>query len=143
MNLYDALKSGVSEADLLKNFTAQLNEAKKKVKEDAEKEAASKAQQANLEKCRVALAAAISDYCKALDTCKYCAISTSPKEEETFLRDLENKLKNYGQVLKQTKNLDEWTKMALKPEAFTWKSTKSRAEDQEIINDFIKTLKQI
>ena len=39
MDFYEALKSGVSEAELLKNFTDQLNTAKDKIKtEKAEEE---------------------------------------------------------------------------------------------------------
>lgn len=104
MDLYEALKSGVSEDELLKGFNKDLTEAKEKItkeieieieKEKAEKEAqAEKARKASLAEYRHEVAAALCDYLRfglnVLDTNEY--ISQTEKEIEDILKEFEKNL---------------------------------------------------
>ena len=68
MDLYEALKSGVSEEELLKGFNKDLTEAKEKITKEIEKEKAEKeAREKKIIKTRLAeyrpvVAAALHDY---------------------------------------------------------------------------------
>lgn len=147
MDFYEALKSGVSEAELLKNFTEQLNTAKNKIKtEKAEEER--KAQEeavrkTKLTKSRSITAQALDNYFKTLKECNIFDLTLSTEEIEKVLKELESDLK-LGKVLFTKPKKDsflfsdefKWP-LDMDPKTFTWKTTD---KDDEAIRKFLKTL---
>ena len=97
MDFYEALKSGVSEAELLKNFTEQLNTAKDKIKTEKaeeEKKAQAKAEkEAKLTKSRNITAQALDNYFKTLKECNVLDLTIPTEEIEKILKELESALK--------------------------------------------------
>lgn len=132
MDLYEALKSGTSEEELLRAFYKDLDEAKAHI---AEEETA--ADKEYLADCRECLADAIIDYAEAL---------LGEKLDESFSADyvietLEEFEKEMEQVLNFSKKLDQITEKAKsenkKPVGF--KATIH--SDDDIIAKFLKNLK--
>lgn len=147
MDFYEALKSGVSEAELLKNFTEQLNTAKDKIKtEKAEEERKAQAKaekEAKLTKSRNITAQALDNYFKTLKECNVFDLTLSTKEIEKVLQELESDLK-LGKVLFTRPKKDsflfsnefKWP-LDMDPKTFTWETTD---KDDEAIRKFLKTL---
>ena len=136
MDFYEALKSGTSEAELLKSFTAALNEAKDKLKKEEAAKAELEAKKADLEKRRTALAAAIYDYAKAFygeDVIKY----TNLDEINKILLDFETQNEKFRKIKDKLQMNYEWSKL---PKLNKEMSFSAKA-DQEIIDKFIKSLK--
>ena len=145
MDLYEALKSGVSEEELLKGFNKDLTEAKEKItkeieKEKAEKEAqAEKARKARLAEYRHEAAAALCDYLRfglnVLDTNEY--ISQTEKEIEDILKEFEKNLDSLSFFIKWfDKSLDKNKNKEFKIPFKSWELF----DDDRVIEDFIKTL---
>lgn len=149
MDFYEALKSGVSEAELLKNFTEQLNTAKDKIKtEKAEEE--KKAQEeavrkTKLTKSRSITAQALDNYFKTLKECNVFDLTVVPAEEiEKILKELESALKARESLIYTKPKRDsflfsdkfKWP-CDMDPKTFTWKTTD---KDDEAISKFLKTL---
>ena len=136
MDFYEALKSGTSEAELLKSFTAALNEAKDKLKKEEAAKAELEAQKANLEKRRTALAAAIYDYAKAFygkDVIKY----TNLDDINKILLDFETQNEKFRKIKDKLQMNYEWSKLPKLNKEMSF----SAKTDQEIIDKFIKSLK--
>ena len=136
MDFYEALKSGTSEAELLKSFTAALNEAKDKLKKEEAAKAELEAQKANLEKHRTALATAIYDYAKAFygeDVIKY----TNPDDINKILLDFETQNEKFKKIKDKLQINYGWSNL---PKLNKEMSFSAKA-DQEIIDKFIKSLK--
>lgn len=136
MDFYEALKSGTSEAELLKSFTAALNEAKDKLKKEEAAKAELEAQKANLEKRRTALAAAIYDYAKAFygeEVIKY----TNLDDINKILLDFETQNEKFRKIKDKLQMNYEWSKLPKLNKEMSF----SAKTDQEIIDKFIKSLK--
>lgn len=145
MDLYEALKSGVSEKELLEGFNKDLTEAKAKItkeieKEKAEKETqAEKARKARLAEYRHEVAAALCDYLRfglnVLDTNEY--ISQTEKEIEDILKEFEKNLDSLSFFVKWfDKGLDKNKNKEFKIPFKSWELW----NDDTVIKDFIKTL---
>lgn len=136
MDFYEALKSGTSEAELLKSFTAALNEAKDKLKKEEAAKAELEAQKANLEKHRTALAATIYDYAKAFYGPEVVE-HINAKDIEKILLDFETQNEKFRKIKDKLQMSYEWKHL---PKLNKEMSFSAKA-DQEIIDKFIKTLK--
>ncbi len=141
MDLYEALKSGVSEKELLEGFNKDLTEAKEKItKEKAEKDArAEEARKAQLAEYRHEVAAALCDYLRfglnVLDTDEY--ISQTEMEIEDILKEFEKNLDSLSFLIKWfDKNFDKNKNKEFKIPFKSW----TLFDDDQIIKDFIKTL---
>lgn len=141
MDLYEALKSGVSEKELLEGFNKDLTEAKEKItKEKAEKEnQEKKIREAQLAEYRHEVAAALCDYLhfglNILDTDEY--ISQTEMEIEEILKEFEKNLDGLSFFVKWfDKNLDKDKNKTFKIPFKSWELF----DDDRIIEDFIKTL---
>ena len=141
MDLYEALKSGVSEKELLEGFNKDLTEAKEKItKEKAEKDAqAEEARKAQLAEYRHEVAAALCDYLRfglnILDTDEY--ISQTEMEIEDILKEFEKNLDSLSFLIKWfDKSLDKNKNKEFKIPFKSW----TLFDDDQIIKDFIKTL---
>ena len=146
MDLYEALKSGVSEAELLEGFNKDLTEAKEKIKKEIEKEKAEKeAREEKIRKARLAeyrdeIAAALCDYLNlVLNISDTDDDVISQTEIEEILKDFEKNLDNLSFFVKlfdksfnKDKDKDKEFKIPFK----SW----TLFDDDQIIKDFIKTL---
>jgi flagellar motility protein MotE (MotC chaperone) len=96
MDLYEALKSGTSEDDLITTFWKDLTEAQERI--------ATEEQPKQLDKIRKNLATAIHDYCVAL-----CGdeVSQDIHELEEYLKQLEKELEPILSLTKKKTNTDE------------------------------------
>ena len=147
MDFYEASKSGVSEAELLKNFTDQLNTAKNKIKtEKAEEERKAQeeaARKTKLTKSRSTTAQALDNYFKTLKECNVFDLTVPAEEIEKILKELESDFK-LGKVFFTKPKKDsflfsdgfKWP-CDMDPKAFTWETTD---KDDEAIRKFLKTL---
>ena len=141
MDLYEALKSGVSEKELLEGFNKDLTEAKEKItKEKAEKDAqAEEARKAQLAEYRHEVAAALCDYLRfglnVLGTDEY--ISQTEMEIEDILKEFEKNLDSLSFFIKWfDKSLDKNKNKEFKIPFKSWELF----DDDRVIEDFIKTL---
>lgn len=141
MDLYEALKSGVSEKELLEGFNKDLTEAKEKItKEKAEKEnQEKKIREAQLAEYRHEVAAALCDYLRfglnILDTDEY--ISQTEMEIEEILKEFEKNLDGLSFFIKWfDKSLDKNKNKEFKIPFKSW----TLFDDDRVIEDFIKTL---
>ena len=141
MDLYEALKSGVSEKELLEGFNKDLTEAKEKItKEKAEKEdQEKKIREAQLAEYRHEVAAALCDYLRfglnILDTDEY--ISQTEMEIEEILKEFEKNLDSLSFFIKWfDKSLDKNKNKEFKIPFKSWELF----DDDRVIEDFIKTL---
>ena len=143
MDLYEALKSGVSEKELLEGFNKDLTEAKEKItkeieKEKAEKKArAEKARKARLAEYRPEVAAALYDYLNIglniLDEEDYI----SQEEIEEILKEFEKNLDSLSFFIKWfDKSIDKNKNKEFKIPFKSW----TLFDDDRVIEDFIKTL---
>ena len=141
MDLYEALKSGVSEEELLKGFNKDLTEAKEKITKEIEKEKAEKeAREEKIRKARLAeyrpvVAAALYDYLN---------LGINLFNEEDFISQAEIKdiLKEFEKNLDSLSFFIKWFDKSLdknKEFKIPFKSWEL-FDDDRVIEDFIKTL---
>lgn len=136
MDLYEALKAGTSEEELLKAFYKDLDEANARIA--AEQEAT--ADKEYLANCRDSLAEAILEYTKAL-LGENLDESISVKSVTETLEKLEKEME---QAVAFSKKLDKILKEAKsenkKPVGIK-ATTRSIDDDDDIIAQFLKSLK--
>ena len=135
MDLYEALKAGTSEEELLKAFHKDLDEANARIA--AEQEAA--ADKEYLADCRECLAEAIIEYAKAFlgeDLDESFSIKSVVETLEGFEKEME-------QAVAFSKKLDKMLEKAKsenkKPVGI--KVTTRSIDDDDIIAQFLKSLK--
>ena len=141
MDLYEALKSGVSEEELLKGFNKDLTEAKEKITKEIEKEKAEKeAREKKIIKTRLAeyrpvVAAALHDYLNLGLNLFNEEDYISQEEIEDILKEFEKNLDSLSFFLKWfDKSLDK--NKEFKIPFKSWELF----DDDRVIEDFIKTL---
>lgn len=141
MDLYEALKSGVSEAELLEGFNKDLTEAKEKITKEIEKEKAEKeAREKKIIKTRLAeyrpvVAAALYDYLNLGINLFNEEDFISQEEIEDILKEFEKNLDSLFFFIKWfDKNLDK--NKEFKIPFKSWELF----DDDRVIEDFIKTL---
>lgn len=109
MNLYEALKAGTSEEELLKAFHKDLNEANERIAAEKKAEEETVANKEFLDECRIALAACIVNYFEAL----FGNGSTNLCDEEDIeeiLMDFEEEIReDYNFLNKINKSLSKST----------------------------------
>ena len=136
MDLYEALKAGTSEEELLKAFHKDLDEANARIA--AEEEAA--ADKEYLTDCREYLAEAILEYTKALlgeDLDESISVKSVVETLEGFEKEME-------QIVTFSKKLDkilEKAKSENKKPVGIKVTTRSMDNDDDIITQFLKSLK--
>ena len=136
MDLYEALKAGTSEEELLKAFHKDLDEANARIA--AEEEAA--ADKEYLADCREYLAEAIIEYTKAL-LGENLDESISVKSVTETLKGL---VEDVNQTVTLSKKLDkilEKAKSENKKPVGIKVTTRSIDDDDDIIAQFLKSLK--
>ena len=144
MDLYEALKSGVSEEELLKGFNKDLTEAKEKITKEIEKEKAeNEAREEKIRKTRLAeyrskIAAALCDYLNLiLNIPDTDGDAISQTEIEETLKDFEKNLDGLSFFIKWfDKNLSKNKNKEFKTPFKSWELW----NDDTVIKDFIKTL---
>ena len=135
MDLYEALKAGTSEEELLKAFHKDLDEANARIA--AEEEAA--ADKEYLADCRECLAEAIIEYVKAFlgeDLDESFSVESVVETLEGFEKEMEQTVafsKKLDKMLKETKSEDK------KPVGI--KVTTHSVNDDDVIAKFLKSLK--
>lgn len=135
MDLYEALKAGTSEEELLKAFHKDLDEANARIA--AEEEAA--ADKEYLADCRECLAEAIIEYVKAFlgeDLDESFSVKSVVETLEGFEKEMEQAVafsKKLDKMLKETKSEDK------KPVGI--KVTTHSVNDDDVITKFLKSLK--
>lgn len=135
MDLYEALKAGTSEEELLKAFHKDLDEANARIA--AEEEAA--ADKEYLADCRECLAEAIIEYVKAFlgeDLDESFSVESVVETLEGFEKEMEQAVafsKKLDKMLKETKSEDK------KPVGI--KVTTHSVNDDDVIAKFLKSLK--
>lgn len=141
MDLYEALKSGVSEAELLEGFNKDLTEAKEKITKEIEKEKAEKeAREEKIRKARLAeyrpiVAAALHDYLNLGINLFNEEVYISQEEIEDILKEFEKNLDSLSFFIKWfDKSLDK--NKEFKIPFKSWELF----DDDQVIEDFIKTL---
>ena len=136
MDLYEALKAGTSEEELLKAFHKDLDEANARIA--AEEEAA--ADKEYLADCRECLAEAIIEYVKAFlseDLDESFSVKSVVETLEGFEKEMEQAVafsKKLDKMLKETKGENK------KPVGIKV-TTHSIDNDDDIITQFLKSLK--
>ena len=141
MDLYEALKSGISEAELLEGFNKDLTEAKEKITKEIEKEKAEKeAREEKIRKARLAeyrpvVAAALHDYLNLGINLFNEEVYISQEEIEDILKEFEKNLDSLSFFIKWfDKSLDK--NKEFKIPFKSWELF----DDDRVIEDFIKTL---
>lgn len=135
MDLYEALKAGTSEEELLKAFHKDLDEANARIA--AEEEAA--ADKEYLADCRECLAETIIEYVKAFlgeDLDESFSVESVVETLEGFEKEMEQAVafsKKLDKMLKETKSEDK------KPVGI--KVTTHSVNDDDVIAKFLKSLK--
>ena len=135
MDLYEALKAGTSEEELLKAFHKDLDEANARIA--AEEEAA--ADKEYLADCRECLAEAIIEYVKAFlgeDLDESFSVKSVVETLEGFEKEMEQAVafsKKLDKMLKETKSEGK------KPVGI--KVTTHSIDDDDVIAKFLKSLK--
>lgn len=133
MDLYEALKAGTSEEELLKAFHKDLDEANARIA--AEEEAA--ADKEYLANCRDSLAEAILEYTKALlgedldESISVKSVTGTLKEFEEDVKRTVTFSKKLNKVFEKTNNEPIGIKV----------TTRSVDDDDDIITQFLKGLK--
>lgn len=133
MDLYEALKAGTSEEELLKAFHKDLDEANARIA--AEEEAA--ADKEYLADCRDSLAEAIIEYTKALlgeDLDESISVKPITETLKGFEEDVKRTVtlsKKLNKVFEKTNNEPIGIKV----------TTRSVDDDDDIITQFLKGLK--
>lgn len=138
MDLYEALKSGKTEMDLLEDFKKQLNSASERIAEEAAAKEA-KINEAYLDACRNDLVASVLNYTQA-----FLGEECDEIDTDSIKDILINYEKEMKEALKTSKKLDEILtkekKENKKPIGVTI-STRITDKDQAIINRFLDNLK--
>ena len=135
MDLYEALKAGTSEEELLKAFHKDLDEANARIA--AEEEAA--ADKEYLADCREYLAEAIIEYTKALlgeNLDESISVESVVETLEGFEKEMEQAVvfsKKLGKMLEKAKSENK------KPVGI--KVTTRSIDDDDVIAKFLKSLK--
>ena len=135
MDLYEALKAGTSEEELVKAFHKDLDEANARIA--AEEEAA--ADKEYLADCRECLAEAILEYAKAFlgeDLDESISVESVVETLEGFEKEMEQAVafsKKLDKILKEAKSENK------KPVGI--KATTRSIDDDDIIAQFLKSLK--
>lgn len=135
MDLYEVLKAGTSEEELLKAFHKDLDEANARIA--AEEEAA--ADKEYLADCREYLAEAIIEYAKALlgeDLDESISVKSVVETLEGFEKEMEQTVtfsKKLDKILKEAKSENK------KPVGI--KATTRSIDDDDIIAQFLKSLR--
>ena len=159
MDLYEALKSGTSEEELLKMFHKDLDAATARITKEKEAEEKAAADAEYLSDCREILADSIVDYIEALLEEGNCNLSID--EITNLLKEFEKeakKVKEFSDKMNET--LTKAKKENKKPaetDFFThlindsyepWKyvtpshnKSKNESDDDDIIAAFLKSLK--
>ena len=140
MDLYEALKSGVSEAELLEGFNKDLTEAKEKITKEIEKEKAeNSAREEKIRKTRLAeyrgeIAAALNEYLNLVLNIQDTDDDViSQTEIEEILKDFEKNLDGLSFFIK-------WFDKSLNKDKNKGFKIPFSFDDDQIIKDFIKTL---
>lgn len=140
MDLYEALKSGVSEAELLEGFNKDLTEAKEKITKEIEKEKAeNSAREEKIRKTRLAeyrgeIAAALNEYLNLVLNIQDTDDDViSQTEIEEILKDFEKNLDGLSFFIK-------WFDKSLNKDKNKEFKIPFSFDDDQIIKDFIKTL---
>lgn len=136
MDLYEALKAGTSEEELLKAFHKDLDEANARIA--AEEEAA--ADKEYLADCREHLAEAILEYTKALlgeDLDESISVKSVVETLEGFEKEMEQTVT----FSKRLEKILEKAKSENKKPAGIKVTTRSIDDDDDIIAQFLKSLK--
>ena len=136
MDLYEALKAGTSEEELLKAFHKDLDEANARIA--AEEEAA--ANKEYLTDCRECLAEAILEYTKAL-LGEDLDESISVKSVTETLKGFEEDVKRTVTLSKKLDKILEKAKSENKKPVGIKVTTRSIDDDDDIITQFLKSLK--
>ena len=136
MDLYEALKAGTSEEELLKAFHKDLDGANARIA--AEEEAA--ADKEYLADCREYLAEAIIEYAKAL-LGEDLDESISVKSVTETLKGLEEDVKRAVTLSKKLDKILEEAKSENKKPVGIKVTTRSIDDDDDIIAQFLKSLK--
>lgn len=136
MDLYEALKAGTSEEELLKAFHKDLDEANARIA--AEEEAA--ADKEYLADCRECLAEAILEYTKAL-LGEDLDESISVKSVTETLKEFEEDVKRTVAFSKKLDKILEKAKSENKKPVGIKVTTRSIDDDDDIIAQFLKSLK--
>lgn len=136
MDLYEALKAGTSEEELLKAFHKDLDEANARIA--AEEEAA--ADEEYLADCREYLAEAILEYTKAL-LGENLDESISVKSVTETLKGLEEDVKQTVTLSKKLDKILKEAKSENKKPVGIKATTRSIDDDDDIIAQFLKSLK--
>ena len=135
MDLYEALKAGTSEEELLKAFHKDLDEANARIA--AEQEVT--ADKEYLANCRDSLAEAILEYTKALlgeDLDESISVKSVTETLKGFEEDVKRTVtlsKKLDKILEKAKNENK------KPVGI--KVTTRSIDDDDIITQFLKSLK--
>lgn len=136
MDLYEALKAGTSAEELLKAFHKDLDEANARIA--AEEEAA--ADKEYLADCRECLAEAIIEYAKAFlgeDLDESISIEYIIK----FLKEFEEDMKQTVTFSKKLDKMFKETKNENKKPVGIKATTRSIDDDDDIITQFLKSLR--
>ena len=136
MDLYEALKAGTSEEELLKAFHKDLDEANARIA--AEQEAT--ADKEYLANCRDGLAEAILEYTKAL-LGEDLDESISVKSVTETLKGFEEDVKRTVTLSKKLDKILEKAKSENKKPIGIKVTTRSIDDDYDIIAQFLKSLK--
>ena len=136
MDLYEALKAGTSEEELLKAFHKDLDEANARIA--AEQEAA--ADKEYLADCREYLAEAIIEYAKAL-LGEDLDESISVKSVTETLKGLEEDVKQTVTLSKKLDKILKEAKSENKKPVGIKATTRSIDDDDDIIAQFLNSLR--
>ena len=136
MDLYEALKAGTSEEELLKAFHKDLDEANARIA--AEQEVT--ADKEYLANCRDSLAEAILEYTKAL-LGEDLDESISVKSVTETLKGFEEDVKRTVTLSKKLDKILEKAKSENKKPVGIKVTTRSIDDDDDIITQFLKSLK--
>lgn len=139
MDLYEALKAGTTEEELIRLFQKDLNEAKSRIEEDEKADE----QAEYLAECREDLAQAIYDYVEA-----YFGENIegdpdfTPETIEKTLQDFEKEMDSFSPFIKILNDIFDVDKSETKEKPIKSLKVKiSSPSDDEIIRNFLKSLK--
>lgn len=154
MDLYEALKSGTSEDDLIKTFTKDLAEARMKLaaekkKQQEQRAAAKKIKEQNINKTRDQLINGLVEYCKALFDGNEKELKASYPNLEA---DLEQELKKIEEETEKiTDAFSFWTdfffpnvgssEISSSQEKKKENNNKNNDDDDDIIRQFLNSLR--